>query len=77
MRSASCDYEAAAGKRVTSKFIIANFEGFVLYAPRRRAAIFDATTGSVVTHLADATETIGGGGERAQRCELAGLFYRV
>lgn len=41
-----------------------------LYAKshRRRASIFDAVTGSVVTQLEDMSETIGGGGERAQRC---------
>ena len=33
----------------------------------RGAAIFDATTGRIATQLADATETIGIGGERAQR----------
>jgi hypothetical protein len=33
----------------------------------RGAAVFDAGSGRVVTQLADATETIGIGGERAQR----------
>jgi hypothetical protein len=34
---------------------------------RRGAAVFDASSGQVATQLADATETIGIGGERAQR----------
>lgn len=40
----------------------------------RRASIYDATTLQLVTQLEDATETIGGGGERIQRYLLPFLL---